>query len=187
VLKDFNLLVSTHRNRENECISELWYHLRELGDPKIQATKTPFPGLVVAKTRLDPLKVVEAFRARVRERPWDFRAVLKVVPIEVVVKADIDVISETAVRLAKEKISPDETYRVTVNKRGSLIKKRELIDRIASQLPFKVNLDEPMKIVQVEIIGEYAGISVLSPKDIFSLVKLRRKARFSRVLGEEES
>jgi len=186
VLKEFNLLVSTQRNRENECISELWYHLKELGDPKVHATKTPFPGLIVARTSLDPFSVVHFFRNRARERPWDFRTVLKVIPIEKVVGAQLDVIVSTAVELALKKISPEDTYRVTVNKRGSMLKKREIIDSIASRLEYKVDLENPSKIVQVEIISDLAGISVLTPDDIFSLVKIRRESSFSRVLSKEK-
>lgn len=186
MLKEFNLLVSTQRNRENECISELWYHLKELGDPKVHATKTPFPGLIVAKTSLDPFSVVQFFKNRARERPWDFRTILKVVPIERVVEANLDSIVSTAVELALRKISPEDTYRVTVNKRGSILKKREIIDNIASRLNFKVNLEKPMKIIQVEIISDLAGISVITPEDVFSLIKIRRESSFSRVFGEEK-
>jgi len=37
MLKNFNLVVSTYRGRENDCISELWYFLKNLGDPRVEA------------------------------------------------------------------------------------------------------------------------------------------------------
>jgi tRNA acetyltransferase TAN1 len=50
----FNLLVSTYRNREDDCISELWYLFRELGDDQVEVRRALVPGLLLVKTRLSP-------------------------------------------------------------------------------------------------------------------------------------
>jgi len=176
LLKEFNLVVSTYRGRENDCISELWYFLRDLGDPRVEASRTGLPGLIVAKTSLNPLEVVEKFSDIFKERPWEFRFILKVVPIEAVVKATLEEISKTALSLAEEKIKENETYKIVVRKRLTDLRREEIIESIATKLNRKVNLTTPDKIVVVEIIGDYAGVSVLEEKHIFSPQKMRRSS-----------
>jgi len=176
LLKEFNLVISTYRGRENDCISELWYFLRDLGDPRVEASRTGLPGLIVAKTSLNPLEVVEKFSDIFKERPWEFRFILKVVPIEAVVKAILEEISKTALSLAEEKIKENETYKIVVRKRLTDLRREEIIESIATKLNRKVNLTTPDKIVVVEIIGDYAGVSVLEEKHIFSPQKMRRSS-----------
>lgn len=176
MLKEFNLVISTYRGRENDCISELWYFLRDLGDPRVEASRTGLPGLIVAKTSLNPLEVVEKFSDIFKERPWEFRFILKVVPIEAVVKAILEEISKTALSLAEEKIKENETYKIVVRKRLTDLRREEIIESIATKLNRKVNLTTPDKIVVVEIIGDYAGVSVLEEKHIFSPQKMRRSS-----------
>lgn len=171
-MRSFNLLVSTYRNREDDCISELWYLLKEVGDEQADVWRTNVSGLVVAKTKLDPFKVVSKLEAMAKERPWDFRYVLKLVPIEVLVPTSLEEISKAAGELAERKIAPHESFRVTVNKRITQFKTSELIEAAASKISRKVDLSNPDKIVQVEVIGEATGISVLKPSEIVSIVKL---------------
>jgi len=180
MLKDFNLVISTYRRRENDCISELWYVLQDFGDKKINASTTGLPGLIVAKTSLDPFEVVERIRKEAEEKPWYFRLILKIVPIERVVEADLDKIMEAARELALEKIGKEETFRITVRKRLSTLNRDEIIDRVASVIDRKVDLKNPDKIVWIEIIGDVAGISVLKPEHVVSLQKIRRESRLRK-------
>ena len=175
MLKEFNLVVSTYRGRENDCISELWYFLRELGDPRVEASKTGLPGLIVAKTSLNPLEVVRRLNEILEERPWEFRLLLKIVPVERVVSADLEEISRSAVELAEEKIGRDETYKIAVRKRLTSLSRSEVIESIAPKIDRKVDLTNPDKMLVVEIIGELAGISVVEPCEIFSSQKARRR------------
>jgi len=177
MLKEFNLVVSTYRGRENDCISELWYFLRDLGDRRFEASPTGLPGLIVARTSLNPLDVVEKLREEVLKSPWYFRFILKVVPIAKVVPADLETISSEASKMALEAISPEETYKVIVRKRLSELGTREVIEAVASRIDRKVSLEKPDKVVVVEIIGDVAGIAVLKPDQIVSVQKLKREAR----------
>lgn len=177
MLKDFNLVVSTYRGRENDCISELWYFLKEMGDSKIDASTTGLPGLVVARTCLDPLEVVEKVRREVEEHPWSFRFILKLVPVQKIVEASLENIRNASLELANELIGVDETYRILVRKRLTDLSTRDLIDAIAPMIERKVRLDNPDKVLLIEIIGELAGISVIRPDQIVSIQKIRRKSR----------
>src|SRR5262245_11714099 len=94
LLDDFNLLVSSARGNERDANSELWYLIAELGDPSAETGYTPVSGLTVAKTRLDPLRVIQNLRSILRERPWEFRYVLKVKPVQKVVPTEIESIGK---------------------------------------------------------------------------------------------
>ncbi|MCD6154568.1 MAG: THUMP domain-containing protein [Candidatus Verstraetearchaeota archaeon] len=170
----FNLLVSTQRGRENDCISELWYLLREIGDENAVYRKTGIPGLVIAKTKLNPFEAVRRLMEIAEERPWEFRYVLKVTPIEVTTETDIEKIKE-AVKPLIQKICEDETFRITVNKRASTLRSRDIIREVASLIDRKVDLNNPDKIVQIEVLGKYTGISILKRDDILSIAKVREE------------
>ncbi len=170
VMEDFNLLISTSRGNENNACSEIWFLLGELGDKEALVDKTEISGLIVAKTNLDPFKAVEGLRNLLRERPWEFRYVLKVLPIEIVVKTKIEEIKRAAAKL-HHKILENETFRVTVEKRHSNISTRDLIEAAVENLDRKVNLSNPDKIILIEVLGRLTGISVIKPSDILSVTK----------------
>ena len=118
MLDDFNLLVSSARGNEHEANSELVYLIGELGDRSAETSYTPVSGLTVAKTSLDPLKVIQNLRLILKEKPWEFRYVLKVRPVQKVVPCEIEAI-ENAVSERSEAIRDDETFRVSIEKRRS--------------------------------------------------------------------
>uniref|UniRef100_A0A7C3SLJ2 RNA-binding protein n=1 Tax=Thermofilum pendens TaxID=2269 RepID=A0A7C3SLJ2_THEPE len=177
MLKDFNLVVSTYRNRENDCIAELWYFARELGDKQLDASRTGLPALVVARTSLDPEYFASKARERVLENPWYFRYILKIVPIHVVVESSPEEISRAALALASSKLMPEETYKVEAKIRLSDLSRERVIDAIASQLKNKVDLTNPQKLIVVEVFGEVAGVAVIPPELVVSMERLRREAR----------
>jgi tRNA acetyltransferase TAN1 len=49
--------------------------------------------------------------------------------------------------------------------------KIEIIEKVAELINEKVDLKNPDKILHIEIIGKYAGISLLTPRDTFSVAK----------------
>ncbi|MGC8986775.1 THUMP domain-containing protein [Infirmifilum sp.] len=180
MLEDFNLIVSTYRARENDCISELWFFASELGDRGLDASKTGLPSLIVAKTQKDPEEFVSKMREKILENPYYFRYILKVVPIQVVVPASLQDIKDTALKLANAGLEPNESFKVEVRVRLSDLKREDIIEAIAGNIKNKVNLETPDKVIVVEIIGDKAGISILKPSSIISVEKLRREARAMR-------
>lgn len=76
------------------------------------------------------------------------------------------------VRELRALIVPGERWRVTVEKRRyTRHHKIEIIRELAEEIDEVVDLENPEKILRVDIIGRYAGISVLTPGDIFSVTK----------------
>jgi tRNA acetyltransferase TAN1 len=172
-MKDFNLLVSSARGTEGEANHEIRYLLRELGDNSPTTDFAPVSGLTVAKTSLDPIKVVSGLRRVLKYRPWQFRYILKVKPVERVVPCEVSSIGSAVVDRIK-KVGASETFRVSVEKRRSQVSSREIIDAVASKVPRKVELKNPDKIVLIEIIGNIAGVSIISPESILGIEREKR-------------
>jgi tRNA acetyltransferase TAN1 len=173
MLSDFNLLVSSARGNEREANSELWYLIAELGDQSTETSYTPVSGLTVAKTSLDPLRVIEKLRSILKEKPWEFRYVLKVKPVQRVVPTEIEAIRK-AVSEKSNSIRDGETFRVSIEKRRSNVSSKDVIDAIAAKIPRRVDLRDPAKIVLVEIIGTVAGIAVIPPNGVLGIEREKR-------------
>ncbi len=168
----FNLVISTGRRREGLCIQELRYVCDLLGIELVDTWFTGFDGLVTAKVNYDPVEFCKKLKELVTSQQYIPRFILKIVPIQEVVITDLEKIKEKAVELAHEKIQENETYRIEVRKRGVQYHRMEIIDYIAKSIKRKVRLDNPDKILLLDIFPSRTGISVIREDDIFSLLKI---------------
>jgi len=174
LLKDFNLVVSTSRGNERNACSEMWYLLGEVGDRGSTVEPTPAIGLVVAKTKLEAAKAVHDLRTLLKERPWEFKYTLRLVPIQSVSDAKLDAIQASALALA-EKVGEKETFRITVEKRHTGLSSKTIIDTIAKKIDRKVDLETPDKVLMIDVIGDLAGVALIKPDDILSVEREKRK------------
>ena len=150
--------------------NELSYLLKEgIGDPAPVVSKTGIKGLVAAKTALNPCEVIEKFRGIVQERPYEFRYALRVIPVERVVPTDLEEVKRAASELAAN-IGENETFRVTVEKRFTSLHTRDFIEAAAA-IDRKVDLENPDKILLIEVVGGLTGMSLIEPNEILAVVK----------------
>jgi tRNA acetyltransferase TAN1 len=171
MIQGFNLIATTSRGNERPMINEILYLLKdELEDTQAQASKTKIRGLIVAKTTLDPYIVIEKFRALLVERPYEFRYALRILPIERVVPTDLEEIKRATAELAA-KISENETFRVTVEKRFTALHTKDFVEAAAGDIKQKANLKNPDKILLIEVLGALTGLSLLKPIDILAVIK----------------
>ncbi|MEM2971841.1 MAG: THUMP domain-containing protein [Candidatus Bathyarchaeia archaeon] len=170
MLRDFNLLATTSRGNESEACSELWYLLGEIGDSAPTVDKTGVAGLIAAKTVLDPFEVIRKLRDILRERPYEFRYTLRIIPVERVVRTDLSEIQHVATQLS-QKICEKETFRITVEKRFTEISTKEIIEAAAANIERQVNLNNPDKILLIEVVGGLTGVSVIKPDEILAVMK----------------
>jgi tRNA acetyltransferase TAN1 len=170
VVRDFNVLATTSRGNERYACSELWYLLGEIGDSAPTIDKTGISGLIAAKVTLNPFDAIEGLHKILRERPYEFRFMLRIIPIEKLVRTDLGEIQRAVTELSS-KIGEDETFRVTVEKRFSQIHTRDIIEVAAANIEQKVNLKNPDKIVLIEVVGGLTGVSVVKPQEILTVIK----------------
>jgi tRNA acetyltransferase TAN1 len=171
LIKNFNLLATTSRGNEKQMCVELSYLLKEeLEDPAPVVDKTGIRGLVAAKTAFDPCGVIQKFRAILQERPYEFRYALRIIPVEKVVPTDLDEVKRAAAELAAN-ISENETFRVTVEKRFTNLHSKDFIEAAATSIDRKVNLENPDKILLIEVVGGLTGMSLIKANDVLAVVK----------------
>ena len=174
MIRDFNLLATTEFYNQSRACSELWMLLRAVGDETPAVDRSPVRGLITARTNLDPVEAIRRLRVEFRERPDHFRALLRVLPVETKVRTDSGEIVEASHRLAA-KIGEDESFRITVEKRRTDLRSREVIDAVAEGIDRKVDLEDPDWIVLIEIVGRTTGVSVIRPDGLLNVQKERAR------------
>lgn len=175
LLNDFNLIISTSRGNERNTCSEMWYLLGEVGDRGSTIETTSVIGLVVARTKLDPIKTIRDLRVLLKERPWEFKYTLKLVPIQIVVEAQLQAIEQAALNLAG-RIGQKDKFRITVEKRHTDLSSKTIIDTVAKGIERTVDLDSPDRILMIEVIGQLAGLALIQPEDVLSVEREKRVA-----------
>jgi len=133
-------------------------------------SKTGIRGLVAAKTALDPCEVIEKFRVILQERPYEFRYALRIIPVEKVVPTDLDEVKRAATELAAD-MGENETFRVTVEKRFTSLHSRDFIEAAATSIQRKVNLENPDKILLIEVVAGLTGMALIKPTCVLAVVK----------------
>jgi len=173
-MNDFNLIVTTHRFAEEKAEDEILELLENFGDSEAVSEITNVTGLIECRTALDPFKVVAMLIKNVQEEPWAIRYLLRVVPIEKVVNASLDEVADAASNLSA-KMTEGDSFRITVEKRHTVLQSKSIISSIAARVKNDVDLDQPDWIILVEIVGGDVGVSVLKQSEIFSSVIEKRR------------
>jgi len=154
------------------AIREVAGLLKMLGDGKPVIKRTAARGIIGVKTSVDARIVVQELGSILRDDPMVFRYTLKWVPIDLWVNSDLESMREAVLTL-RDRIKPGECWRMTVEKRRYTQYHRiDIIKELAKLVDERVDLKNPDKIIRVDIIGRNAGVSVLSPQQIFSSTRL---------------
>lgn len=169
---NFNLLVSCSWSAYGKAKKEIFQVLELLGDKQLFVKPTLAQGIIGVKTSLNPKDAVREIQKLFNNGQFVFEYTLKWVPVDLWTFSDIKSMKEAVAGL-RDKIQPGERWRITLEKRRfTLYHKIDIIQELAQLIDEKVDLEKPDKILRVDIIGKYAGISVLSPHDVFSTVKM---------------
>jgi len=169
---DFNLLVSCSWDNYGKAKDEIIHLLERLDDKNPYVRRTTARGIIGVKTCLNPRKVIRHLREIFNQNPFVIQHTFKWVPVDLWTPSDIDSMKE-GVKQLKNRIQKGEKWRMTIEKRRyTQHHKIEIIKEIAELINQKVDLKNTDKILRIDIIGKYAGISLLEPKEIFSTSKL---------------
>ncbi|WP_424355647.1 THUMP domain-containing protein [Methanobacterium sp. MBAC-LM] len=171
----FNLLVTlqghkdSHAGEELVGIEEIELALSSY-EPVLYIKESQYPNVVLVELTMDPEEAV----AILSEAPTT--VVSKVVPIDAVIKTRMDSIWERAMLIAREKMNSDDSFVVRCDLRGReyIESKNELIEKVTNELlnNMDIRADEinPGWIVQIEVVGEDTGVSVLKPHQILKKI-----------------
>lgn len=172
MIREFNILATTERINESRACSELWMMLRAAGEESPIVDRIGIWGIVAARTSLAPAEAVARMRADFLKKPEAIQALYRIIPIQRLVLTTKDDIVKTAHEFAAV-IGPDDSFRITVEKRRTNLGSMELIDAIASPIDRKVNLEKPDWVILVEVMGRMTGVSVVHPSSILNIQKER--------------
>ena len=163
------MIVSTPRNFENDALAELDFLIHQLfPENKLNYGKTIVKGLIWGNLLdVDPIQAIHQIKDFVENKSFKLQYLLKFVPIQIVILTDFDTIEEYLLSQL-DQIAEDESFKIVINKRRIHQEKIEIITKLAKNITRKVNLDNPDKIIRLEIIGKYTGISILKNGDVFS-------------------
>ncbi|MHA1784035.1 MAG: THUMP domain-containing protein [Candidatus Helarchaeota archaeon] len=166
----FNILVSTPRNFEKDALAELDFLIHQIfPEKKFNYGRTIVNGLIWGNlTEEVPTVIVKKIKEKVQQQHFDLQYLLKFVPIQEVIHTDINKIEEYLTSNI-DLIKPEEKFKIVIKKRRFNLSSSEIIEVVAKNIDRTVDLDNPDKIIRIEIIGKYTGISILSPDDVFSL------------------
>jgi len=168
-----NLIITCSRHLEEEASNEISKILSQLGDASYTIEISPFSGIITVTTALNPLLVVNEIRRIILDEPWSVRYCHRFIPIQETTETSTENIVRAVQNLLKM-MKPDDTYRITIEKRGSHLSSKEVIDSIAKNIQNKVSLENFDWNVIVEILGITTGISVLKENSVVSTLKMKR-------------
>ncbi len=162
------------RERERAARSEVQYFIGDLlEDAELRVYRTPISGLLATLTSLDPFDVVHKLKEFALENAYQFRFAIRFTPLERCVSSTLEEIVKATEELSP-KISENDSFRVTVRRRHTDLENMEVVEAAAAVISRQVDLDHPDKTVWIEIVGEWAGVSVLDQnEDILSIMTMR--------------
>ncbi|MDE1841888.1 MAG: THUMP domain-containing protein [Thaumarchaeota archaeon] len=168
-----NLIATCSRHMEEEACNEISEIIEDLGDDSPRIGKSSFSGIIWINTCIDPFSVIDNIKKIILDEPWRMRYCHRFIPIRHTTSSNLENIVESVKNQIK--IMKDiDTYRITIEKRGSDISSKELINLIADIIPNKVSLESYYWNVMIQIMGGIAGISILKEEDIVSTLRLKR-------------
>ena len=173
-MKQFNLIASTYRFKEEEAQDEILDLLESFGDAEAVCEITEIRGILLAQCAIDPIEVVDRLKQITSSEPWRIRYILRVLPVTRVVPTGLNEISN-AVSEISGVLRPEDKFRITVEKRHTSLESLEVINAIASKIERVVDLENPDWIILVQIVGAQTGVSIIRPDQTFSSVVEKRK------------
>ena len=170
-MNSFNLILSTSRDFEKVAETEIWFDLLMLGDETPLIIHSAIPGLLLIQTKINAIEVISQFKSIAARDPSFFQYIIKLVPIDRVVETDVNLIDKIVKELIQEKSSLTTTgnFAIQIRKRATELESKDIIEVIAKGIENQVNLKHPDWIIELEIIGNICGISVIQPTDIVNL------------------
>lgn len=175
---EYNLIATTDKITMSGASSQLWMNLRAVGDPEPKVNKTHVKGIIQGTTTLDPVEAIVLMREHMRSEIERYDKLYRVMPILSWVNTGIDAIV-AEVLAQKDRIGEDEKFRVTLEKRKTDLRSREVIEAVAEVIDNPVDLENPDWVVLVEIIGNHTGVSIVRDEALFNVQKERAAIIFS--------
>ncbi len=166
-MNNFNLLVSTSRFNEVNAKAEIWFTLLMCGDKYPIISGIKYPGLITAATNIDNKELILKIKKILEKDSNFFQFILKIIPIDYVCETNLNVIKDFVEKYYTLYFNKDDSFKIELKRRkNEIIERDTIIEAVAKKINNKVDLDNPDKILRIELLGNVSGISFLNPDDI---------------------
>ncbi len=157
-------LITTIQGKEHTAMEEIPDCLYRF-DENVRVEAAPFKGVLKVYTSIPSREA-----ARIIASCWTSH-VVRIVPLDIVVEASLPRIVEEVVKLARERRLSKETVAVKCTRRGGRLRSSKEVEEevgaaLKNSLRLKVNLSNPDVLVRIEVLGDEAGIALLSREDL---------------------
>ncbi len=181
-MRDYNVLVTYHPNEKANAQEEVSTVLRDAGIRLEDMIESIVPGLLHLRVEGNGARQIKRLRDFALRFPEVFRHTHRWTPIEQWLRSTPEAMTSGA-RTLGERIGEDERWMLSLNKRlyegaGSKELMRMLTDQINAG---PVDLENPQKVLVVEIVGEYAGFSLLSPGEYLDVNEARVETGLQKI------
>ncbi|MFX0106076.1 MAG: THUMP domain-containing protein [Candidatus Hodarchaeota archaeon] len=140
------------------------------GDKYPIITGIQFSGLITALTNLNPKSVILRIKKILERKPNFFQFILKIVPIDFICETNIKTLDSIIQENFKEYINEKDTFKITLKRRHhEKIERNKFIEEIAKKIDNKVDLENPDKIIRIEILGNISGVAFLKKNEIVKI------------------
>lgn len=181
-MRDYNVLVTYHPNEKARAQEEVATVLRDAGIGLEDMIESIVPGLLHLRVEGDGRSQMKRLHDFALRFPEVFLHTHRWMPIEQWLRSTPEAMASAA-RALGERIGEDERWKLSLNKRlYEEASTRELVRMLADQINAgPVDLEDPEKVLVVEIVGEYAGFSLISPEEYLDVNETRVEVGLQKV------
>lgn len=165
-----SFLISSKRHFERNAVSEAFFVINDTLKYECNVQIVSIPGLIILNLvkSVNPKIVMEEIKNCFLTNSH-LTDCLKIVPIEIIVKSDHDLITHEAIELSKGQMD-NKTWMISVKKRHTKLSSNSIKKDIADVI-YKTNsmvdLSNPEIEIRIEIIGKITGISIMKPSLVY--------------------
>jgi len=176
------MLVTFHHNEKRKAEEEVAKVLRDAGIGLEDMMESIVPGLLYIRVSGDAKRGAGKLRDLALRFPEMFLSTHRWIPIEQWVRSTPESLTSAA-RMLGERIGEDERWRIDLEKRkydgGSTL---DLVRMLADAIDRgTVDLKDPEKVLMVQVIGEFAGFSLLTPEEMLDVNEMRVMSGLQKV------
>ncbi len=172
---EFNFVATTYNNYKRELERELKALLNEYEPIVFLSFNTN--SVTFGKLNGDPIKASARLWSLAYTDPWKIRRILRFVPITDNCPLDTVQIKNVAKKLGSY-IPTSASYKIEAEIRLSKITRAKIIEIIAEEIDRKVNLEKPDFILEVQIVDNNCGMSVISDRMIFKSLEAKLEGSY---------
>ena len=180
-MEQYNLLVTYHGGLEGLGETEVRARLQEAGGILEELKRSEIDGVFVCRVSGDAKKVVADVRTICIGAPDLFQETHHWTPVERWVKAEPGEMAAAAGELGMG-IGQNDRWMLVLRKRRTQLHTMDLIKLLTDPVDRgKVDLKHPDKMLVVEIMGDVAGMSLVTKEQMLDVNKVREEVELGRI------